>query len=51
MDKPQAQQTMEALDKAYPNGWRSGNQFCDALTVILANGLREMTEALLNPRR
>lgn len=47
MIKPEeVQQTVKNLNTAYPNGWRSGIKTCDAITVILANGVRVMTEAL-----
>lgn len=52
MEQKDIQITVDNLNKAYPNGWRSGDPTCDALTVYLANGLRQMCEVIFqNPIR
>lgn len=38
--------TVQALNNAYPNGWRSGHDTTDGMTVILATGVRLMAEAM-----
>lgn len=43
--------TVQALDRAYPDGWRSGDQTTDAITVILATGVRSILGALLGGPR
>lgn len=44
-------ETIQALDNAYPDGWRSGDKTTDAMTVILAAGVRSALGALLGGRR
>lgn len=45
-----AVETVQALDRAYPNGWRCGHTETDVITVILANGIREFTKAIFQAR-
>lgn len=44
-------ETARRLDAAYPNGWRCGHETTDGLTLLLADGLRQMLEALFPPTR
>lgn len=39
--------TVTVLDQAYPNGWRSGHDTTDAMTVILTTGLRQIVTGIL----
>lgn len=47
MDEERMVVTIRVLDKTYPNGWRSGDPFCDTMTIILVNGIREFGKTFM----
>lgn len=47
LDKDKVVESINVLNRTYPNGWRSGDPTCDAMTVILINGIREVGKTLL----
>lgn len=46
LDKEKMVETINALNRAYPNGWRTGDPTSDAITLILINGIREIGKTL-----
>lgn len=47
LTKEKIAETVITLDKVYPNGWRSGDELCDSMTVLLFNGIREFGKSLV----
>jgi hypothetical protein len=45
------QEAVAALDRTYPDGWRSGDKTTDALTVLLARDLRRLLESVFTGSR
>lgn len=44
-------ESVQGLNELYPNGWRSGDPTCDALTVYLFHSGRQMSKILFGPRK
>ena len=51
LNQEQIVKTVNGLNKAYPNGWRSNDPTTDALTVFLFNGLQQMMEVIFTSKR
>lgn len=50
MDKQQVANAVEGLNKAYPDGWRTGDPTYDALGVFIYHNLQQMVRILSAPR-
>lgn len=47
MEEAALREAVAGLDRAFPDGWRSGDQTTDALVVLMAQKFQRLVRAML----